>query len=261
MISEVRSKTERTESNQVQIWERFERKFFIPPSKIAFARGLLRQICLRDRDYPEGRVNSLYFDTPDLDQFQKSDNGDYERKKFRIRWYGNSRNGNGMIPVYLELKSKRGFASRKQRRKIFAPTQHLDTIRLGKGIVKRNLIIRILSEFGYFPEEPLLPVILISYERLRFSEILTGARVSLDRKIRSSLVAPGLGHSEGNLMLEGAVIEIKGLSTQIPVSLRSISVLGTDWTRFSKYASCVESQLSTPGSTGRFWPAGRIELI
>jgi len=260
-MSQVSPEMKRAESNHVQNWERFERKFFIPPSKIAFARGLLRHICLRDRDYPEGRVNSLYFDTPDLDQFQKSDNGDYERKKFRIRWYGDLRNHSDMIPAYPELKSKRGFASRKQRRRILVPVQQLEIARLGYGIVKRNLMIRILSEFGHFPEAPLQPVIVISYKRFRFSEILTGARVSLDCKIRSSFVAPGLWHSEADLMLEGAVIEIKGLSTEIPGSLRSISVLGTDWTRFSKYANCVESQLATPGSAGRVWPAGRVGLI
>jgi len=259
MMSEESSTMKRAESNHVQSWERFERKFFIPPSKIAFAHGLLRHICLRDRDYPEGRVNSLYFDTPDLDQFWQSDNGDYERKKFRIRWYGDLRNHSDMIPVFPELKAKRGFASRKQRRRILVPVQQLAIARLSHGIVKRNLMIRVLSEFGHFPEEPLQPVIVISYERVRFSEILTGARVSLDCKIRSSFVAPGLGHGEADLMLEGAVLEIKSLTTEMPGSLRSISVLGTDWTRFSKYANCIESQMAIPGSTGRFWPSGTIQ--
>ncbi len=61
-------------------------------------------------------------------------------------------------------------------------------------------------------------------------------------------------------MLEGGIIEIKGPSMEIPESLRSISYLGTDWTRFSKYAGCLESQMERPGSIGRLWPSGRVEL-
>jgi hypothetical protein len=274
-------------------WERFERKFFVSPEKTDFARGLLSHICLRDSKYPRGRINSLYFDTPDLDYFQKSGDGNYEREKIRIRWYDNPSNqsvlsqveGQGMVPVYLELKSKKGFASRKQRRKIFVPAERFNRIRAdsalrsapafakpamaGEGrsqsmsntIINRNIISRTLSEFGYFSQDPLLPVIIITYERFRFTEILTGTRLSFDWRICSELSAPWLGYSEASLMLEGGIIEIKGPSMEIPRSLRPLSSLGIDWTRFSKYAYCLESQMEKPGSIGRFWPSGRIELL
>lgn len=256
MISE-----ERLKSDRDQRWERFERKFFVSPEKAVFAHNMLSRLCLRDSEYPKGRVNSLYFDTPDLDQFQKSDEGNYERKKIRIRWYDNPCNRQEMAPVYLELKSKKGFASRKQRRKILVSTKHLNSIRANDTIVDRSVILRTLSEFGYFPEDPLVPVILITYERFRFVEILTGTRLSFDWRVCSLLTAAGLGYSQPRLMLEGGVIEIKGPSMEIPGSLKTLSVLGTDWTRFSKYACCLESQLENPGSVGCFWPSGRIELL
>ena len=116
-----------------------------------------------------------------------------------------------------------------------------------------------LSEFGYFSEKHLLPVILITYERFRFTEILTGTRQSFDWRISSSLTAPSLGHSQASLMLEGGIIEIKGPSMEIPKSLRSISILGIDWTRFSKYTGCLESQMEKFGTVGQFWPSGRTE--
>jgi hypothetical protein len=261
MISKVISKVENTMPGRDQRWERIERKFFIPPSKIPFARSLLSHICLRDGKYPQGTINSLYFDTPDLDHFQKSDDGNYERQKIRIRWYDNPSNWEGMVPVYLELKAKRGFASRKQRRKILVPAERLKRIRVNNTIVNRSVILQTLSEFGYFSKDRLLPVILISYERFRFTEILTSTRLSVDWRICSSLAAPSLGHSQASLMLEGGVIEIKGPSMEIPKSLQSLSILGIDWTRFSKYAGCLESQIEKPGSIGRFWPSGRIELL
>jgi hypothetical protein len=182
-----------------------------------------------------------------------------------------------MVPVYLELKFKRGFASKKHRRKILVPAERLNMVRgSGFGVQRsgnlillpdpRNLIpvhviSQTLSEFGYFCEDPLLPIILIAYERLRFSEVLTGTRLSFDCRICSSMVAPGLGCSETSLILEGGIIEIKGPSMEIPISLLPIRILGIDWTRFSKYASCLESQMEKPGSVGRYWPSGRIELL
>jgi hypothetical protein len=254
-------KTESAASDRDRGWERIERKFFVPPAKIPFARSLLSHICSRDGKYPQGIINSLYFDTPDLDHFQKSDDGNYEREKIRIRWYDNPTDYKGMFPVYLELKSKRGFASRKQRRKILVPAERLIRIRANDTILNGNIISGTLSEFGYFSEKYLLPVIRITYERFRFTEILTGTRLSFDWRISSSLTAPSLGHSQASLMLEGGIIEIKGPSMEIPESLRSISILGIDWTRFSKYTGCLESQMEKSGTVGRFWPSGRTELL
>jgi hypothetical protein len=243
MIPKMWSDTERAAESS-QRWERFERKFFVSPERADYARSLLSHLCLPDGVFPQGRINSLYFDTPDLDHFQKSDDGSYEREKIRIRWYDSPANWEGMVPVYLELKAKRGFASRKQRRKIFVTAEKLKRIRGNNTIVNRSVILQTLSEFGYFSKEPLVPVILVTYERFRFVEILTGARLSFDRRISSVTTAPGLGYGQSSLMLKGAVIEIKGPSMEIPRSLCSLIELGADWTRFSKYAGCLEGKLS-----------------
>lgn len=261
MISRMWMRTESAASDHGRSWERFERKFFVPPAKMPFARSLLSHICLRDGKYPRGIINSLYFDTPDLDHFQKSDDGNYERNKIRIRWYDNPSDQQADVPVYLELKSKKVFASRKQRKKILVPSERLNRIRANNTIINGNMISATLSAFGYFSDKHLLPVILIAYERFRFTEILTGTRVSFDWRINSSLTVQSLGHRRASLMLEGGIIEIKGPSMEIPKSLHSLSILGIDWTRFSKYAGCLESQMEKPGTVGRFWPSGRIELL
>ena len=237
---------------------RFERKFFVLPKNIGFAYTLLRQICRPDREYPESQVTSLYFDTPDLDQYVRSASGDFRKDKVRIRWYGATGNHQDMSPVFLELKSREGFASSKQRQRLLVSAQRLEPSHLGAGIIDKTMLVDTLARFGHYPELPLRPIIEISYWRYRLNEMSTGIRVSFDYNIRSSMVAPELGNGERELQLQGGVIEVKGPTLELPVTLRRIRLLDTDWSRFSKYGYCVDSHLSAPGTVGRLWPSGRM---
>jgi hypothetical protein len=65
--------------------ERFERKYYLIPPEVGFAYGLLCQICVMDSEYPSEQINSLYFDTADLDQYVRSLSGDFEKDKVHIR--------------------------------------------------------------------------------------------------------------------------------------------------------------------------------
>ncbi|MBM3302050.1 MAG: VTC domain-containing protein, partial [Deltaproteobacteria bacterium] len=197
-------------------------------------------------------------DTADLDQHERSHGGDYQKDKVRIRWYGEEKDLSGMWTIFLELKSRRGFASTKQRLRLQVPAESLTPVNLGKGIVARTLLMDTLARFGYFPPEILLPVIKISYWRYRFSEIMTAQRVSLDCHIRSTLVIPGPGNGERELELPGAVIEMKGRTMELPEALRRVRMLAMDWTRFSKYSACIDSHMEKPGTVGRLSPSGRI---
>lgn len=238
--------------------QRFERKFFIFPKNIDFAHLLLRQFCRPDREFPEGQINSLYFDSIDLEQYTRSASGEFKKDKVRIRWYGELRSFKEDMTAFLELKSRQGFASSKQRQRISAPIQQLKRTHLAKGIVGKKNLIKTLSMFGHCTALPLRPIIVISYYRYRFNEMTTGMRVSLDIKIRSSMVAPDIGYGEQALELKGGVIEIKGATLELPETLRHLKLLDTDWSRFSKYGHCLDSHLSAPGTLSRLWPDGRI---
>ncbi len=203
-------------------------------------------------------MNTLYFDTPDLDQYIKSASGEFKKDKVRIRWYSRIQNQQEMVPVFLELKSRQGFASSKQRRRFKVSAQYLELARLAAGIVNKTTLVDTVAGFGHYLEKPLRPIIVISYWRYRFSEMLTGMRVSFDHNIRSSMVAPELGHRERELWLQGGVVEVKGPTLELPVTLRRIRFLDTDWSRYSKYGYCVESHLSDPGTVGWLWPSGRM---
>jgi hypothetical protein len=238
--------------------QRFERKFFILPKNIGFAYSLLRQFCRPDKEYPVSTVHSLYFDTIDLDQYNRSASGDFNKNKVRIRWYDEGSIAGDSIPVFIELKTRHGFASSKQRERIVVPVEDIELPRLVKGIVSRTVLNNTIAGFGHIPESPLRPVIKISYNRHRFTEMLTGTRVSLDNNIHSTVIAPDLGRREHDLRLEGGVVEVKGPSIELPVTLRKMKILDTDWSRFSKYGNCIDSHLSDPGTLARFGPPGRI---
>jgi len=238
--------------------QRFERKFYILPKNIGFAYSLLRQFCRPDKDYPESTVHSLYFDTLDLDQYNRSTSGDFNKDKVRIRWYDEESIEGDSIPVFIELKTRHGFTSSKQRERIIVPVEDIELTRLVKGIVSKTVLNNTIAGFGNFPESPLRPVIKISYRRYRFTEMLTGTRVSLDYNIHSTMIAPELGRREHDLHLEGGVVEVKGPSMELPVTLRKMKILDTDWSRFSKYSNCIDSHLSDPGAVARFAPPGRI---
>lgn len=241
-----------------QFRQRFERKFFILPHKVQLAYALLRQVCRPDPEYPVGRVNSLYFDTPDLEQYERSAAGEFKKDKVRIRWYGDNGNLEKTTPVFLELKSRMGLASRKRRELVSVPSEMLQVGRFGAGIVPRTTLTNTIAKFGYLAEQPLHPIIAISYSRYRLTEIFSGFRVSLDYGIRSTLVARGLVNGESQLPLRGAVIEVKGPSTELPEALRRIKLLDTDWSRFSKYSHCLDAHLASPGTVARLWPSGRL---
>jgi hypothetical protein len=245
-------------TGKTQQLQRIERKFFVLPRNIDFARTLLRQVCAPDRDYPSEQINSLYFDTWDLDQHERSTSGDLRKNKIRIRWYHTSEEYRDKVPVFLELKSREGFASSKQRQKVLVPAHQLEPHNLHEGIVPGTMLVDTLATFGYFLEAPIRPVIAISYWRYRFTELDMGMRIALDVTIRSTLIDRSFGHEERDLKLAGGIIEVKGRSLELPATMRRMKLLDIDWTRFSKYSSCLDSHLSEIGDITRLWPTGRI---
>jgi hypothetical protein len=149
------------------------------------------------------------------------------------------------MPFYLEIKQREGFASSKQRRKFLVPVSAIKPVH--EGILNKTTISRTLASMGYFPEKSLRPVIVISYRRYRFSEMQTGVRVSFDRDIRATVVAADLKRQSGVVRLENGVIEVKGPSIDLPLTLRRLRFLDIDWSRFSKYGNCLEAYFAQTG--------------
>jgi VTC domain len=256
--------------------ERMEQKFFVPPRRMGLVVAHLVRTCRWDAHYPEEQINSLYFDTHGLEQHERSLSGEFAKDKIRIRWYGseydphdiaNSRSSQSpqpdpeaRIPLWLELKSRRGFASTKLRQAMDVPGGSLAPRALATGIVPPTTLVHTLADFGFFPAGRLYPIVVVSYWRRRFVEPATGMRVSLDSNIRSSMVLPGVGRGERGLALPGAVVEVKGPRFDLPPSLRLLAEIGSSWTRYSKYSFSLEAHGSTIGAVSRLWPSGVVDV-
>ena len=251
------------DSGHTLVGQRVEQKFFVMPHRQGAAMALLRRTCRAEDLYPAGQVNSLYFDTHDLDQHERSVAGEHAKDKTRIRWYGTEGDPHradhgetGLVKVWLELKSRRGAASTKQRLSQEVSAAALCFSSLSRGIVPASLLGHTMAGFGFVARGRLCPVVVISYQRHRFVEPETGYRVSIDSQIRSSLVMPGWGRGERALELPGAVVEVKGPVFDVPRSLRPLVEIGTSWTRYSKYSSSLEGHAADGGSVSRLWPSG-----
>ena len=270
-------------STAAPLRERVEQKFFITPDRMTAALALLRRTCRPDPEHPVGQVNSLYFDTFDLEEHARSDAGDFAKDKIRIRWYGDELDphstsgvkagvepeaGAGRAPagpwdagerLALNARPVRGSLPRSSACPLDVPSSALAFAALGRGIVPPAVLLDTMASFGFFPRGPLCPVIAISYWRYRFVEPSTGFRMSIDSRIRSSLVMPGLGRGERGLELPGAVVEVKGAALDLPPALRVLGDIGSSWTRYSKYSSSLDGHAAALGSVSRLWPAGMME--
>jgi hypothetical protein len=91
---------------------RYERKYLIPEDHKKRLSALLSVHPAGFRQaYPPRRVNSIYFDDPACTNWIHSEEGFFDRKKIRVRWYG-PLFGPAAAPR-LEIKSKSGHLGSK----------------------------------------------------------------------------------------------------------------------------------------------------
>jgi hypothetical protein len=234
-------------NKQVTI-SRLERKIVIPTQTTDFVIAWLQHACLPDSVYPRNIINSLYFDTPELDSYYECLNGDFYKNKVRIRWYDHPAAGRD-ITAYLEVKSKRGFYSSKQRTQIKIPAQVISRDGINSSFLRQELD-RSLPGLGYCPVKPMLPLIIVTYRRYRFRDRYSGMSLSCDLGITSQAVSGRINAHLEKRELKVAVLEIKGDSMEVPGALKGLDNLGLRWSGFSKYARCLESHLEKPDYTG-----------
>jgi SPX domain protein involved in polyphosphate accumulation len=157
---------------------RYERKYsFSLPDEFL----LMPQIDLLGfkKSYPERQVNSLYFDTSEYDFYRQSIDGVFDRKKVRIRWYGEL--VQKKYQAQLEVKYKQGELGGKK-------IEILDDFVLKENL-ERNLCKRFLN---------LEPTLITVYQRYYFEHFLKPVRLTVDIGLKTN----GTEHDFG-------VLEIK----------------------------------------------------
>jgi len=91
---------------------RYERKYYLSGEDYGYVRTLIlsHPASFRGVFYPR-MINNIYFDTPGFDFFYDNVNGDYIRKKIRIRWYDETFAHQKKLT--LEYKLKKGLLGDK----------------------------------------------------------------------------------------------------------------------------------------------------
>ena len=95
---------------------RYERKWVFSSTNVLFIiNALLRSKFLFNFQYEKRKVNSIYFDDQNYSSIRENLDGVSEKKKYRIRWYGEK---NILTDPNFEIKSKKGFETKKTFLKI-----------------------------------------------------------------------------------------------------------------------------------------------
>ena len=216
------------------LWEH-ELKYVVSRLSLEAVRCHLDSLCLPDPSYPENTVASVYFDTPDFRSAREKFNGDYLKTKFRIRWYEQSGN---FSRAFAEVKHRSGARRRKFR---------FDTEHEGRELSRRHLddhrlleLPMVFRHHGIRLPEPLLPVLVLSYQRRRWLEPSSGSRISLDTRIQVDRSHPLLLSAHRDVQLDHAILEVKGEHNELPGPLRHLATIGCVRESVSKYGLCFQ---------------------
>ncbi|MCY3572123.1 MAG: polyphosphate polymerase domain-containing protein [Chloroflexi bacterium] len=215
---------------------REERKYPLPAARAALLTAWLDARLPRDSQYPLGVITSCYYDTPELDSYQESADGEFAKQKLRLRWYGDP--VDPYAGVWLELKSRDGARSTKQR--VRYPSTGVPN-QLGLIIPERDELVRRLRDLtgvATLPLEPtVIPTALIRYQRIRWQSADGSVRASLDTDVRTSNPR---GAPVWLPVPNGSVLELKSTG-DLPTQLAHLGRLGLRRTAHSKYALAVET--------------------
>ena len=218
---------------------RHERKYLVPFYMLNDLRarfsGFVRPDIFTEEDMfgkCQYTVRSIYFDSPDLVNYQEKLSGVMDRCKLRVRGY------NELEPkemVVLEVKKKKGNRILKHRTMI--PYSRLEEV-LESGDVSPYLILRkdqsvanALDEasrfFFHYKRTHQGPTCLITYEREAYhGKLNPGIRITFDKNVRSK-INPSLSQLFDNdnlrpLFKNHFILEVKYFEDNMPTWIKSI---------------------------------------
>jgi hypothetical protein len=211
-----------------------EVKYTLGNGRAGAALALLRVRCRPDPEHPRGVVSSLYYDAQDFRALYEKGNSDYLKMKVRLRWYGVE--GPDPSQAFIEAKYRVGGRRDKVRVSTRYSSEWLERTPLDDP--ELAAIPWLLRSHGVTLTADWQPMFVVRYERYRFIEPLTGARVSLDANVSVPAVNLRRLRSARPSMLPTAVVEVKGMDMELPATLTGLLYLGCRKSSFSKYAAC-----------------------
>ncbi len=223
----------------------FEHKFVLARADMPFVLSYLRHVLVPDAGHSKDQISSIYYDTPTLDLYDEKRASYYLKHKIRVRWYGKVLEGQtDPVKCFLELKFKIGGTREKER---FPLVLNADLLtRKNLDIPELNAIPSMLPTLGYSFEGAMMPMLVVQYQRLRFTHVHSGARVALDTNICCPAVNQRFVAGFPPAFLAMCILEIKGPQRELPDWIKPIRYhMRRD--AFSKYASCLEHLLQPSG--------------
>ncbi|MNS26377.1 VTC domain protein [compost metagenome] len=168
---------------------------------------------------PVTRVQSIYFDTPDLALYRRcSDPAHATSLKFRVRAYAHpDGTGDGEAPGFLEFKAGVGVGEAKRRRK---QRIRLSPARLHALVAPDSPLVdadkpRWAQAAGFVRAHGLMPRLTVTYCREAFVDPDAGLRLTFDTDYRASAIAPSLAsglHAPARGLPGAVIIEVKFLA-------------------------------------------------
>jgi SPX domain protein involved in polyphosphate accumulation len=167
------------------VLERHELKYIIPYTYVEPISRFIAPYCQLDyyselADNSFYNVNSLYFDTHNLEFLQKRLYGAYSRMNMRVRTYGDGTKA----PYFMEIKHKKGAIVKKYRATanedewpyiLTDPGYQIPDNEQGKNLANKKLFLRLATAYAIEPK------ILTCYRRRAFfSTVDEYARVTMD---------------------------------------------------------------------------------
>jgi len=210
---------------------RYERKYRIENQSLAFVEQMVRHHPRGFRTlFPDRQINNIYFDTPGMTCYKENVAGIAERKKYRVRWYGNLMETEG-TDNQLEIKIKNNALGDKKRYS-FPSFLMRDWRQLGSVVA---------GELSH--QVSLIPTLLNSYQRSYYGLPTKKFRITIDRKLGYCPLIQENQQPEIRHLDEAIIVEIKydeSLETEANQVLQYIPFRAT---KNSKYVTGIETGL------------------
>jgi SPX domain protein involved in polyphosphate accumulation len=184
---------------------RYERKFAISEMSVREVENFIKHCpAIFSEIFYERTINNIYFDSPDFKNYNENLQGNSQRMKIRIRWYGEMF---GLIhkPV-LELKIKNNELGTKKSflLKDFVLDKKISLDFLQEVFLKSNLPNWLIEELKIS-----YPSLLNSYKRKYFISADKKYRITLDWDLIFFRINKGRNLFAEKVSDEASVLEIK----------------------------------------------------
>jgi len=207
--------------------KRYERKWvFKNINYLELVIALLRSKLLFSFHHKKRKVNSLYFDDKNLTSIRENLDGVSRKKKYRLRWYGNSQ----IISMpQFEIKTKIGFVTKK----ITYPIKINEKIKFNiTGINKITNII--LNKFEI--KKNIFPILSTHYLRNYFVSSNKYIRATFDRNLKSHQIY-GFRNLDFKKDFKNLIFEIKYDRKFDDYVRKNLHNISARLTKSSKYIS------------------------